>query len=74
MTRRPSPRPRSNAILGFLALLKDHRDAAFKCPICCHLPDRDKTVLLDGITMGYSAAKRHSLVQPPSRDDVEADM
>lgn len=64
----------TNAIRGFQALLADHRDAAFKCPVCCHLPDRDKTVLLDGITMGYLAARRHALVTPaqqPQQDTVD---
>jgi hypothetical protein len=39
---------------SFIVHLVDmNHAAAFTCPVCRHLPDKEKTVCCDGIVMGF---------------------
>ena len=67
----PSLAPRSKAMYAFVPLLDVNHDPAFQCPICRHLPPGERTVLLDGITMGF---RKHLQLKTPQTlvvDDSE---
>lgn len=55
-----------SALKGFLHLLGTHLDPAFVCPVCSHLPDHQRTVVLDGLVMGMQRVQRKVHTPPPT--------
>lgn len=47
------------ALLSFILLYSMQLDvkSLFSCPVCCELPDSDRLVIVDGITLGIKRAK-----------------
>ena len=47
-------------------------DEAFQCPICRHLPDHKKTIVIDGIVMGLQRSRRMVWKDLPTEGHVES--
>jgi hypothetical protein len=62
----------TTVVEAFVADLVDSRhDAAFTCPVCRHLEDHQKTVVLDGLVMGMRRSQRKVWVAPETEGVVE---
>jgi hypothetical protein len=64
--------PHRYALQSFLKLIDTTCDEAFQCPICRHLPDHKKTIVIDGIVMGLQRSRRMIWKELPTEGHVES--